>query len=224
MDNLKLKTLGQNLPRERLMSSGAEALSNYELIAILLEKGIRNKNVLELSKEILAEYSLKELSGLSVNKLKKIPGIGTAKACRIIASFELARRMTSYHDSKNPEITGPEDVYHLLNFLIYRSNEIFLGLFLDTKKKLICKKTLFIGTLNTTLVHPREIFNEAIKASADSVILAHNHPSGDPMPSNEDIQITKQIIQAGEIIGIPVLDHVIIGNKKFISLRDIGKI
>ncbi|MBT3721291.1 DNA repair protein RadC [archaeon] len=225
MSNLKLKNLPKNsLPRERMIEFGVSSLSDYELIAILLEKGIKEKNVLDLSKELLSSYNLLQLSKLSPHKLSKIPGIGIAKSCRIIASFELANRLSSYHNFENPKINSPEDVYHLLNYLKYKNKEILLGLFLDSKKQLISKKTIFIGILDATLIHPREIFSAAISSAAASIILVHNHPSGDPMPSLEDIKITKQLIIAGKIIGIPILDHIIIGNNKFISLKERNKI
>lgn len=215
--------INKDLPRERLIENGPQSLSNSELIAILLEKGVKGNNVFNISKDLVEKYTLKELSEIGIKNLSKIYGIGNAKACKIAASFELGKRL-SLNSEFMPEITCAEDVYHIMKNLKYESQENFVVLFLDTKKKLLKKKTLFIGTLDSTLIHPREIFNNAIKESSSCIILVHNHPSGNPMPSEEDIEITKQIKYAGEIIGIPVLDHVIIGNNKFISLKDIKEI
>ena len=215
--------VNKELPREKLIKNDPQSLSDSELIAILLEKGVKGNSVFQISKELVENYSIKELSELGINKLSKIPGIGIAKACRISASFELGKRLSLNNDF-SPEITCAEDVYDIMKNLKYENQEHFIVLFLDTRKKLIKKKTLFIGTLDSTIIHPREIFNNAIRESSSSIILIHNHPSGNPMPSQEDIIITKQIKQAGEIIGIPVLDHVIIGNDKFISLKEINEI
>jgi DNA repair protein RadC len=215
--------INNELPRERLILNGPRTLSNSELIAILLEKGAKGNSVFQISKKLAETYSLKELSELGINSLSKIHGIGSAKACRISAAFELGKRL-SLTPELSTEITCAEDVYNLMKNLKYENQENFVVLFLDTRKKLIRKKILFIGTLDSTIVHPREIFNYAVKESSSSIILVHNHPSGDPMPSQEDILITKQIRKAGDIIGIPVLDHVIIGNNKFISLKDLKEI
>ncbi len=215
--------INKELPREKLIKNGPQSLSDSELVAILLEKGVKGNNVFNISKQVVKKYSLKELSELGIKKLSSIPGIGTAKACRIAASFELGKRLSLKSDF-SPEITCAADVYDIMKNLKYENQEHFIVLFLDTRKRLIRKKTLFIGTLDSTIIHSREIFNNAIKESSSSIILVHNHPSGDPMPSQEDIIITEQIKKAGDIIGIPVLDHVIIGNNRFISLKEINEI
>lgn len=212
-------------PRERLMKYDSSSLSNSELLAIIMGKGTREKNVLDLSTEILTKYDLTKLSQESVNSLNKINGVGIAKACQIVACFELGRRLNSYFKESMPPISCPDDVFKLLNpKLKFKKKEHFIGLFLDTRKRLIKEETMFIGTLDTSVIHPREILKSAIKESASALIIAHNHPSGDPKPSSEDIRITKQIVKAGDIIGIPVLDHVIIGLQEYTSLRDDGEI
>jgi DNA repair protein RadC len=208
-------------PRERLLKHNASALSNSELLAIILGIGTREKNVLELSKEILSIHDLEKLSDESVASIKKIPGIGLAKACQIVACFELGRRVTSYTKETMPLVTCPEDVCRILAAkLRLQKKEHLIGLFLDTRKRLIKEETIFIGTLDSSIIHPREILKAAIKESAAAIIIVHNHPSGDSRPSDEDIEITRQITKAAELVGIPLLDHVIIGENNYTSLRD----
>ncbi len=219
--SLKIKDIPkEERPRERLRKYNANSLSNSELLAIIVGKGYRNKNALELATHILKENNLQELSQSSVGSLSQVPGIGKAKASQIIACFELGRRLSSFKIDINPEITCAEDVYVLLGpSLELRKREHLVGLFLDTRKKLIKKETIFIGTLDTSIIHPREILKIAIRESSAAIIIVHNHPSGDPSPSQEDIEITQQIVKAGDLVGIPVLDHVIIGSTNFVSLR-----
>jgi len=207
-------------PRERMLKYGREALSSSELLAIILGKGTKNKNVVDLSTEILAKYELDELSKKSVNSLRKIQGIGIAKACQIAACFEISKRYSSFNSDINPLVTCAEDAFNILSpELRNKDKEHLKALFLDTRRRLIKKKTIFIGSLNKSIVHPREIFKEAIEQSSAAVIIAHNHPSGDPTPSIEDKDVTRQLIEAGEIIGIPLLDHIVIGNNRYVSIR-----
>jgi DNA repair protein RadC len=208
-------------PRERLIKAGPKPLSDAELLAVILRTGNKKENVLELAKRLINEYNLKTLSRIRVNSLKKIFGIGEAKACQIIACFEIGRRTACLKNGRCKKINSAKDIANrLMAELSNLKKEYFIGIFLDSRKKIIKKETIFIGSLDSSIIHPREIFKIALAESAAAVILIHNHPSGDPIPSQEDIEITKQIIKAGEIIGIQVLDHIIIGDRKYISLKE----
>ena len=210
-------------PRERMHKYGHEALSNSELLALVLCKGTRNKNVVDLCRELLNNYNLNDLPRQDIDKLMNIGGIGLAKACQIVACFEIGRRAVSYFGEEQPTIRCAEDVYNLL-YLKLKSlkQEHLIGVYLDTRNKVIKIKTLFIGTLDASVIHPREILKTAIDVSAASIIIAHNHPSGDPSPSKEDKIMTKQVMNAGKIMGIPILDHLIIGDNQYTSLRELG--
>lgn len=208
-------------PRERLQSYGVQALSNSELLSIILGQGSKKENVIELSNRLLKENNLDSLSVLNISELKKVFGIGEAKACQIVSCFELGRRTASFNPEKKVSINSANDVVELfspkLNFL---KKEHFICIYLNSRKKVIKKETIFIGTLDASLVHPREIFEIAIKEGASGIILLHNHPSGDSNPSREDLEVTEQLISSGEILGISVIDHVIIGNKNYHSFRE----
>jgi len=219
-------------PRERLINFGAKALSNAELLAVLLRTGTKDENVINLAMRILKEYDLKKLTEASVTELMKIPGIREAKACQIVAVFELVKRLDAYPDKKRRVIRSAEDVAKLfMRRMQNLDKEYFRVVFLDTRNRVIKHsamgnllkyKTISVGTLNESIVHPREVFKEAIKESANAIILVHNHPSGDPMPSKDDIEITKRLKEVGKLVGIEVLDHVIIGNNCYKSLREEG--
>lgn len=212
-------------PRERLIKYGASSLSDSELLAIILRVGSRKENVITLSQRILKEYNLKQLSRVNLNHLMKIHGIKQGKAAQIAACFEIARRLESFDDTEKPKITSPEDVYRrIYPELREQKKENFIELCLDTKNYIIKEETISIGTLNANIVHPRDVFKTAIEESAASIIVAHNHPSGDPTPSREDIEITKKLIEAGKIIGIEVLDHIIIGDGRHLSMKEAGYI
>jgi len=207
-------------PRERLAKYSSSALSNAELLAIILGTGIVGKNVLNLSQETLASYNLRELSRKDIKSLSRINGIGFVKACQIVACFELGRRLSSFTDDAKPVILCAEDVFKLIGArLCLEKQENLVGIYLDTRKRVIREETIFIGTLDSSIIHPREILKTAIQESAAALIIAHNHPSGDPSPSKEDISITKQVAEASKIIGIPLLDHIIVGETTFTSLR-----
>ncbi|MEW6070096.1 MAG: DNA repair protein RadC [Candidatus Thermoplasmatota archaeon] len=208
-------------PRERLISFGANAMSNAELLAIILRVGNYGENALDLAKRLLKQHDIKSLSQITVGELKKIAGIGDAKACQIVACFELGRRAATYTDKNKLSIKAPQDVANLLMpEMRYLKKEIFKVLYLDTKNRLLKNDVISVGSLNANVVHPREVFKSAISESAASIILVHNHPSGDPTPSKDDIELTKRLIETGEIIGISVIDHVIIGDGKFVSLKE----
>jgi len=211
-------------PRERLLQVGASSLSNAELLAILLRTGSSNESVLHLAQKILAELeTLHNLHDVTIEELTKIKGIGPAKAVQIKAAIELGKRIVLQSSIDRVSIRSPKDVAHyIMEEMRYLKQEHFIALLLNTKNQIIGKETITVGTLNSSLVHPREVFKPAIKKSSSAIIIAHNHPSGDPTPSKEDIDVTHRLINAGELIGIDVLDHIVIGDNAYISLKEKG--
>jgi len=211
-------------PRERLLTEGATSLSNVELLAILLRTGTKKQSVVHLAQAILQKTEgLKDLNEVTVEELMTVDGIGKSKAIQVIASIELGRRIAKVNQVKTNLILSPEDGFSfLVAEMKHLTQEHFIVLFLDSKNFILGKKTIFIGSLNRAIVHPREVFKEAIKRSSAAIICAHNHPSGDPSPSAQDIQITHRLEEVGELIGIKVLDHLIIGSDQFISLKEEG--
>ena len=222
LKSYKIKDLPKvERPRERLISKGPENLKDEELLAILLRTGREGKNVLDLAKQILNKYSKKRLLKLKYEDLTKIKGIESAKACTILASQELVKRALKIQDETLPIIQSTKDVLAQAVYLRDRTREHLMVIYLNARNEMVWKKqSTFIGTLNANIVHPREIFEEALKHNAASVILVHNHPSGDPEPSQDDLEITKRIVEAGKIMGIDVLDHVIITKNKVFSFKD----
>lgn len=207
-------------PRERLVKYGVDSLSNEDLLSIILSTGFKNKSCKELSLDIIKEYeNLNNLRGISVNSLSKIKGIGLSKACTLIASIELGRRVYN-SDNSSIKLNNPDSIYsYIKGDLIGKKQEFFYAIYLDNKNKLINKKLLFIGTINKSVVHPREIFKYAYLYSASSIVIVHNHPSGDSSPSKEDIELTKNIIELGKINKIPIIDHIIVGDKNYYSFN-----
>ena len=222
--DLKIKDLPFNeRPREKLLKSGSESLSEAELLAIILQTGTREMNVVILCQRIFAEMTLKKLSKRTVSELTKIPGIGPTKACQIVSLFELSRRLETYTEGPKLKIKAPEDIYQSIYPKIREEKkEKFIILCLDSKNQVIHEQTVFIGSLDISIVHPREIFKTALLESSAAIVLVHNHPSGDPTPSKEDIEITKRLVDSGKLIGISILDHIIIGDGCFISLKQEG--
>ncbi len=214
------------LPRERMMNQGLEALSNAELIAILLRTGSSGESVMNLANRVLGQVGgIREFLDTSLEELVKVRGIGMAKAVQLLAGIELGRRVAKTTPQERWAIRSPEDVSKLMmEEMRHLTQEHFVCLFLNTKNQVIAQHTIFIGSLNSSIVHPREVFKEAIRRSSASIICLHNHPSGDPTPSKEDIEVTKRLISAGQIIGIDLLDHVVIGDGRFCSLREKGLI
>jgi len=204
-------------PREKMVKNGPKNLSNQELIAILLGSGIKGRDVFEVSREIVHKTE-KDFKNLTLKNLMKIDGVGKAKACQIMAAIEFSKRFLIKEEKK---ITGPEDIVSLVQDLRKKKQEHFVTLTLDGAHNLIKKRTVFIGTLNQSLVHPREVFADAISDRAAAVILIHNHPSGNVEPSELDVSLTKRLIKAGELLGIEVLDHIIIGKDKHSSFKEI---
>ena len=227
MEYLTLKEMPeQQRPRERLLHFGASSLSDIELLAILLRTGTKNASAIDLAKLLLAKFGdLQGLLDASVEEMAKLKGIGTAKAVQIKAALELSKRLMILPSAKRVTIRTPKDVVALvMGDMRYLDKEYFRALLLNTKNQVLSIETISIGTLDSSMVHPRELFKIAVKKSAAALILVHNHPSGDPTPSKDDINITKRIVKSGEILGISVLDHVIIGDNKFISLKTEGLI
>lgn len=211
-------------PRERLMEKGPEALKDSELLAILLGSGYKGKNVLEVAKRILKDYSSKKLANIPFSKLKGLKGIGPAKACVIKAAFELSKRAFEVEEEILPVIKTSKDVAAEVSYIRNHKKENFIVLYLNARNQVISKETISVGTLNASVVHPREVFQPAVSKSAASIILAHNHPSGDTDPSEDDIELTKRMIKAGEIMGIEVLDHIIVSKKGYLSMKGKGLI
>ena len=222
----KIKDLNINIrPRERLKKYGVENLSDDELLAILLGTGSKELNAKELAQEVIKKlHNLNDLANVTLSELTTIKGIGPAKAISILSAIELGKRVLK-KDISNVIINNNEIVYDLLKYdFVNTYQEKFIALYLDTKNKLISYETIFIGTVSSSTIHPREIFKQAIKYSASSIIIVHNHPSGNSTPSKSDIEITKKIISIGEIMSIPVIDHLIIGYNNYYSFYDKRKI
>ncbi|TMV52922.1 JAB domain-containing protein [Paenibacillus mesophilus] len=211
-------------PRERMLRAGAGALSNAELLAILLRTGTINESAVALAQRLLIEAGgLRRLVEMNTEQLTALKGIGHAKALQVQAGIELGKRLVRTAQPETVTIRSPHDVSLLMmEDLRYLQKEHFVCLFLNTKNHVIGQETLSIGSLNASIVHPREVFLAAIKRSSASIICVHNHPSGDPTPSPEDIDITRRLVEAGSVIGIDVLDHVIIGDLTSVSLKELG--
>jgi DNA repair protein RadC len=210
----------EDRPLQRLIRKGPQALSNVELLAIILWR-LNNSSVFEKVSEIFKKYNLKTLSEASVAELKKIIG-DEVKACQIVACFELARRLASFKEELRPLIEGPEDVYKIVGPEMQAlKQECVKVLLLDSRNRLIKVETVSLGTLNENVIHPREVFKPAIENSAASIILVHNHPSGDAEPSEEDIRVTKNLAKIGSLLNINFIDHIIVGSENYKSVKDV---
>ncbi|MBM7097996.1 MULTISPECIES: RadC family protein [Alteribacter] len=211
-------------PRERMLQEGPNALTNQELIALILSSGTKEESVLQLSGRVLRHFDgLKLLKDASINEFIDIHGIGNAKAVQLKAAIELGRRIHNLPTEERYAIRSPEDVANfVMDDMRHLTQEHFVCLYLNTKNQVIYKHTVFIGSLNASIVHPREVFKEAFRYSAASIVCLHNHPSGDSSPSREDIDVTKRLVECGNVLGIEILDHVIIGDQQFVSLKEKG--
>ncbi|MCF7925902.1 MAG: DNA repair protein RadC [Candidatus Izimaplasma sp.] len=214
----------QERPREKMLQFGKQALSNVELIAIILRTGYQQKNVLELSKTIAYQKeTLKDVALMSIEELCDIKGVGPSKAIQLLAAFELGKRTAQEVSKEQLVLSSPESIYSYIKHDIANQNqEHFIALFFTTKGALIKHETLFIGTLNSAVVHPRVLFKKAVLHSAASFVVCHNHPSGDPTPSQNDLKITKTIKENATMMAIVFMDHVIIGKDKYFSFKEKG--
>ena len=202
------------------MAKGAENLKDSELLAILLRTGKAGKNVIEIASQILSKHSKKRLLQMTYQDLVKIGGIDSAKATTLLAAFELAKRALEVDDSSLPVISTPKDAVAQLTELRHNKKEHFVAIYLNAKNEMVHKETISMGTLNANLVHPREVFEPALKYSAASVMVAHNHPSGDPKPSEDDLEITKRLTDAGKMMGVEVMDHIIVSKSGHFSFKE----
>ncbi|MFB3882410.1 MAG: DNA repair protein RadC [Armatimonadota bacterium] len=212
-------------PRERMEQYGPEALSTAELLAIVLRVGSRGESALRLAERLLSQFGgLAGIARARVPQLSALPGIGLAKSAQLKAAFELGKRLATTAEGPKPVVTNASQAAALvMEDLRYRQQECLAAIFLDTRNQAICVRTLTVGTLSGSPAHPREIFREAISQGSASLILCHNHPSGDPTPSRDDIALTSRLVKVGEIMGLPVVDHIVIGAGRYVSLKDSGR-
>ncbi|MFH1191913.1 MAG: DNA repair protein RadC [bacterium] len=217
----KIKDLPKiDRPREKLIHYGPEKLSNSELLAILLRSGKKGENVIDLSNRILKIFSSNRLSEISFSELKNISGLGPAKACEIVACFELGKRLLKGKKAKI--YLTAKDVWQELKDIRDNKKEHFVIFFLDARNQEIKKEIISVGTLTANIVHPREVFEPAILNLAAQIIIAHNHPSGCVEPSEDDLKITKRLIEAGRILGIEIINHIIVSKNSFYSCKENG--
>lgn len=225
-ESIRLKDMPEfERPREKMLSQGVDSLSNSELLAIILKTGARGENVVSMSSRILSEFNgLDGILSAGYDDITKIKGIKNSKASQILAIAELYRRFQTLKSQRqNYKVTCPSDLAELLyNEIGYNNQEVLRLIMLNTKNIIIGHKDVFKGSLNASIVHPREIFSEALKRNSASIIVCHNHPSGDPTPSKEDINITLRLVECGKIMGVELLDHIIIGSNNYISLKEKG--
>ncbi len=212
----------QDRPRERLQQVGAQALSSAELLAIILRVGTGGTSVMRLAESMLAQFEgLPGLSRASVNELATVHGVGQAKAAQIKAALELGRRLMAAAPQERPRISSPGDAASLLmSEMMLLEQEHLRVILLNTRNEVLSMPTIYQGSLNTSVVRVGELFREAVRANAAALIVAHNHPSGDPSPSPEDINVTRQLVKAGRLLDISVLDHIVIGHNRFVSLKE----
>ncbi|RIN45069.1 RadC family protein [Staphylococcus simulans] len=211
-------------PREKLIAKGAQHLSESELLAILINTGRKGRSSVEVAQDLLnLTTKLKDLKLLSLNDLMDVKGIGMYKAVILKAAFELGERMNAPDQKEKVKINSPQDAAdYFLSRMMHLTHEQFEVLFLNSKNIVIRHEVIFVGTLNSSVVHPREVFKAAIKWSSNAIIVVHNHPSGDVTPSKEDIHKTKRLQECGRVLGIELLDHIIIGDAKYLSLVEAG--
>lgn len=211
-------------PRERLMHAGARAVSSAELLAIILRTGVDGENVLRLAERLLAQMNgLPGLAQATVAEITQVKGIGPAKAVQIKAALEMGRRLMAAAPQERPRVTSPGDAANLLmSEMTFLEQEHLRVILLNTRNHVLRIVTVYIGSLNTSVVRSGELFRPAIKENAAAIIVAHNHPSGDPTPSPEDVRVTREMVKAGKLLSIDVLDHIVIGRQRFVSLKERG--
>ena len=220
---MKLKELPKHLrPREKIIKKGPENVKTGELLAVLLRTGKEGKNVLQLAQDILSKYPIETLAATPVETLITIDGIDRGKATAIIAAFELSRRADIARNSVQTIISKPIDALPFLTTISTRKKEYFVALYLNARNAVVHQEIISVGTLTSSIVHPREVFEPAIRASAAAMIIAHNHPSGDTSPSDQDIRITNKLVDAAAILDIDIVDHLIVSEKGYTSLKEEG--
>jgi DNA repair protein RadC len=218
---MNIKDLPQHeRPREKLMAKGAENLKDKELLAILLRTGHQGKNAVEVAEYILRKYTKKKLTTLSYQDIVRIVGIDSGKACALLSAFELSKRALDKEDNSLPVIKTAKDAVNHLQNIRDKQKEHLVALFLNARQQLIHRETISVGTLDANLVHPREVFYPAVQNPVSGVIVAHNHPSGDLSPSSEDRDITDRLKQAGDILGIDLIDHIIVSREGYKSMKE----
>jgi|SRR3989344_2625745 len=209
---MKIKEMvAENRPRERMFQNGVNVLSDAELLAVILQNGSKGENVIDMSNRLIKEYGIDTMNTLSISELSKIKGIGIAKASKLIAAFELSKRVNAGRICEKVVNSSADIAKYYMEKMKDLKKEHLIAVFLDSKNKIIKDEVISIGTLDSSLVHPREVFKEAIKNSASAIILVHNHPSGDCEASLEDKRITEIMKESGELLHIRFLDHIIIG-------------
>jgi len=222
---MSIKDLPKHLrPREKLIDRGVENLKDKELLAILLRTGRNGSSALDMGQQILTKTPITKLLDLSYEEIIKVKGIDSGKACTLLASFELTKRALNKFSNSLPLIDSPQKAVDQLTDIRTKTKEHFVALYLNARNQLIHQEIISIGTLNSSLVHPREVFAPALEHKAASIILAHNHPSGDLSKSAEDQHITDRLIEAGKLLGIDILDHLIVSAENFISMKEKGMI
>lgn len=204
-------------PQEKLVKYGVKKLTNVELLALILRFGTKSEGVINLAKMIL---KLSKNKGITLSSLRKIEGIGISKACQIVACSELSRRMMD--EDQEISIFSPNEIFHELKDIRSSKKEHFIAFYLDVRNRVIKRETISLGTLNASLVHPREVFEPAVRHTAASIILTHNHPSGLSTPSDEDLKLTMRLVKVGEILGIKIADHIIACDKEYTSMKEKG--
>lgn len=203
-------------PREKMREKGPNSLTDQELIALILRSGSTQKSVLEIAEDISSKYVLTDLQNISRQEKLHVKGLGESGIAALLAAIELGKRVNKY--DMMPAINTPEDVIKTVSFIRDKKREYFVGLYLNARKQLITTQVISIGTLDMSIAHPREVFDPAIKNSASVIIIAHNHPSGDPDPSNADILLTRRLVEAGSILDIQIQDHIILAKHRYLSL------
>ncbi len=208
-------------PRERLKEVGSMNLTDKELLAIILKTGTKNYSVMDLALEILNRYKIQELQEMTINKLTEIKGIGEVKAIELLATIELGKRIYIKKNKKREKLSDPKSIWETSRYLFVNlKQEHFYCLYFNNKQELLERKLLFMGTINQSITHPREVFKEAYRLSASSIVCMHNHPSGDLTPSRADISFTEKLIKIGQLQGIPILDHIIVGEDEYYSFYE----
>ncbi len=210
-------------PREKALKEGVERLSNEELISIILKTGTSNKSAKDLAMEILKlQDNITDLKNMTIPRLKKINGIGDVKAIEIVSAIELGRRIfLTKMEKNNKKLRNPKEIFEETKYLFFgKKQEYFYCLYFNNKQELIERRLLFMGTINRSVVHPREVFKQAYLVSASTIICMHNHPSGDVMPSREDLEFTKNLVEIGKVQGIPIIDHIIVSDDSYYSFYE----